>query len=241
MEALQLKNRNILVVGAHPDDNDFIAGGMVAQAAKEGSTVVYLVATRGDRGSSDNIKKEELMKRREEEQKNAGLALGVSAVEFLEHKDGEVKADIGLKEDVVRCIRKYKPDMVVTMDPAFIYSAEYGFVNHTDHRNIGEAVMDAVYPLARDKLSFQHHEEEGLTPHTVQELCFGASFSKERINTYADITESFEQKIQALTAHQSQIQDVDALRERLLEQATENGKVVGCKLAETFIRISFNR
>ena len=230
-----------MVVGAHPDDNDFIAGATVAKAVAEGSEVVYIIATRGDRGSRDQeIKHNELIAAREKEQQAAADVLGVKTVEFLTQKDGEVEANLALKEDIVRCIRKYKPEMVITMDPAFIYNVEKGFINHTDHRKIGEAVMDAVYPLARDKLSFQHHEDEGLTPHTVKELCFGASFNKKISNAFVDVTTTFDKKIQALAQHKTQITDVQKLDERLREHAQENGNMANCALAEVFVLLTLS-
>ncbi len=237
MKPLMLKKKTIMAIGAHPDDNDFVAGGTVAKAVREGSKVIYVIATRGDRGSSDRkMTKEKLMKIREAEQTNAARALGVKHIEFLNYEDGKVASGMPLKEDIVRLIRKYRPHMVITMDPAFLYSTERNFVNHSDHRKVGEAAMDAVYPLARDLLSFPEHAKEGLKPHIVKELCFGASFSPGQANAYCDITETFDAKIKALEQHASQIKKQE-LRRRMKEAAERLGKLAKCGKAEVFKRI----
>src|SRR5258708_23521070 len=131
--------------------------------------LVFAVCTNGQRGSRQHqIKKEDLIKSRREEQLTAAIILGASEVLFLEEEDGNLLADIQLKEKIVKLIRQTKPDMIFTHDPAWFYSIrEDGFamVNHTDHRASGEAVLDAVYPLARALQSFPHHMAEELEPH----------------------------------------------------------------------------
>jgi LmbE family N-acetylglucosaminyl deacetylase len=108
--------------------------------------------------------------------------------------DGELVPDIKLKEQVVIAIRRFRPDIVFTMDPSFFYYKSYGFVNHSDHRAIGEATLDACYPLARDLLSFPEHAKAGLKPHKVKEVLLH-SFVPENANFYVDVTETFDLKI----------------------------------------------
>jgi LmbE family N-acetylglucosaminyl deacetylase len=237
MNEINFQGKTVLVAGAHPDDNDFGAGATVAKAAEQEATVVYLIATSGQRGSSDrNMTPEKLSDIRKKEQRDAAGFLGVREVHFLDYVDGELVPDMRLKEQVVFYIRRYKPDIVFTMDPSFFYFKDYGFVNHSDHRAIGEATLDASYPLARDLMSFPEHARAGLTPHKVKELLFH-SFVPENANFYVDVTNTFDQKIKALALHKSQVPDIAALRERIRERAEAAGRLAGCKYAEAFVRL----
>jgi len=129
MDAIDFKSKTILVVGAHPDDNDFGAGATVAKAAKQGAEVIYLLATTGQRGSSDeSMTPEKLSRIRKKEQEEAASVLGVRQVHFLDYVDGELVPDIRLKEHVVKFIRRTRPDIVFTMDPSFFSFKDFGFV-----------------------------------------------------------------------------------------------------------------
>ncbi len=237
MEEINFKGKTILAVGAHPDDNDFGFGATVAKATKAGAKVIYLLATTGQRGSSNKrLTPEGLSKIRSGEQEKAAKILGVKSVHFLDYNDGELVPNIQLKEQVVRFIRQYKPDIVFTSDPSRFYFKGYGFVNHSDHRAIGEATLDAVYPLARDLLSFPEHGKIGLKPHKVEELLM-PSFLPEDANYFVDVANTFETKIKALSCHKSQIKSVKELRKRMKSRAIEIGKKAGFKFAEAFVRL----
>jgi LmbE family N-acetylglucosaminyl deacetylase len=237
MDDLGFSGKTILVVGAHPDDNDFGAGATVAKASLLGAKVIYLIATTGQRGSSDEkMTPDRLSEIRKREQQDAAGVLGVREVHFLDYVDGELVPDIRLKESVVLSIRRHRPDIVFTMDPSFFYYKNYGFVNHSDHRAIGEATLDACYPLARDLLSFPEHAASGLRPHRVKELLLH-SFVPENANFYADVTETFDTKIRALSLHQSQISDIPGLDKRMRERADSAGRLAGCRYAEAFVRL----
>jgi LmbE family N-acetylglucosaminyl deacetylase len=237
MDGMNFKGKKVLVVGAHPDDNDFGAGATVAKAAGQGAEVVYLIATTGQRGSSDeNMTPERLSEIRKKEQEEAAKVLGVREVRFLDYVDGELIPDIRLKERVVRSIRRYKPDMVFTMDPSFFYYKSYGMVNHSDHRAIGEATLDACYPLARDLMSFPEHPKEGLNPHKVKELLLH-SFVPENANFYVDVTNTFDTKIRALSLHKSQVGDMQGVEKRMRDRAEVAGRLARCRYAEAFVRL----
>ena len=122
------------------------------------------------------------------------------------------------------------------MDPSYFYYKDYGFVNHSDHRAIGEATLDAVYPLARDLLSFPDHRKEGLEPHKVKELLL-SSFMVEDANCFIDVTETIDKKIEALSHHRSQIDDIKQTGEMMKYRASELGKKSGVKYAEAFVRL----
>ena len=237
MEKINFKGKTILAVGAHPDDNDFGFGATIAKATKAGAEVIYLLATIGQRGSSNKLlNPESLSKIRRGEQEKAAKILGVKSVHFLDYNDGELVPNIQLKEEIVRFIRWYKPEIVFTSDPSRFYFKEYGFINHTDHRAIGEATLDAVYPLARDLLSFPEQGKIGLKPHKVKEILM-PSFLPEDANCFIDVSNTFKTKIKALLCHQSQIKSAKELRKRMEARASLMGEKAGFKLAEAFIRL----
>jgi LmbE family N-acetylglucosaminyl deacetylase len=237
MDGMNFKAKKVLVVGAHPDDNDFGAGATVAKAAKQGAEVIYLIATTGQRGSSDeNMTPERLSEIRKKEQEDAAKALGVREVCFLDYVDGELIPDIRLKEKIVKSIRRYKPDIVFTMDPSFFYYKSFGMVNHSDHRAIGEATLDACYPLARDLMSFPEHAKEGLNPHKVKDLLLH-SFVPENANFYVDVIDTFDMKLKALSLHKTQVGDMQRVEKRMRDRAEVSGRLGRCKYAESFVRL----
>ena len=237
MDEIDFKVKTILVVGAHPDDNDFGAGATVAKITREGAEVIYLIATTGQRGSSDATMTPVILSGiRKKEQEDAARVLGVRAVHFLDYVDGELVPDIRLKEQIVKYVRRYRPGIVFTMDPSFFYFKNLGFVNHSDHRAVGEATLDACYPLARDLLSFPEHVKAGLNPHKVKELLLH-SFVPENANFYVDVTDTFDIKIKALSLHKSQVGDMQNVEKRMRDRAEAAGKLAGCRYAEAFVRL----
>ncbi len=236
-----MKDKIILAVGAHPDDIDFGASGTIAKWVSEGATAYYLICTDGSRGSDDpKMTHEKLAKIRREEQIKSCKVLGVKKVFFLNNTDTQLVSDINLKEQIVRIIRTVRPNIVITMDPAFYYSSDFydghGFINHTDHRAAGLATMDACFPLCRDRLTFPEHEKEGLSPHKVEELLF-VSFDRAKGDLLVDITKTFDKKIKALSLHKSQFSDFKKVEKRVRDRAGKFGRKKGYKFAENFIRI----
>lgn len=232
-----MKGKVILVVAAHPDDAEFGSGGTVAKYISEGATAYYLICTNGARGSrGQNIKGESLAVIRKKEQLLAAKKIGVKEVFFLDHGDGELEADLHLKEEIVKYIRKLKPDILFTHDPTWIYDIndDFAFINHSDHRETGLAAIDAVYPLARDLSSFPEHVDEGLEPHKVLEIYL---FNFSHPNFIVDITGFFETKIQAVLKHKSQIDDPKGTREWLSKRLGEIGKGANAEYAEGFTRL----
>lgn len=225
----------VLIISAHPDDSEFGAGGSAAAWIAEGKEVFYLVCTRGDKGSDDpNMTSERLSRIREQEQRNAVAVIGGAEVNFLDFKDGELTPSYQFREAIVREIRRVRPYTVVTHDPVNVYSD--GGINHPDHRAVGTAVLDSVYPTARDRLNYLQHEVEGLKPHKVREiLLWGA----QQPNYWVDIGEVLDKKVAALAQHKSQIGDIDKLRQRMTERAKNVGADKG--MAEAFRRIAMGR
>jgi LmbE family N-acetylglucosaminyl deacetylase len=223
----------ILGVAAHPDDLDFGASGTFAKWVMEGNSCYYLICTDGSKGSNNpGMTETRLAKIRKLEQEDAGRILGLKGVFFLNHKDTELVADNNLKKEIVRFIRKIKPDIVVTMDPTFVYS-KMGFINHTDHRACGQATIDAVYPLARDRLTFKELEREGLAPHKTAMLYL---MNSDNSNEVVDISNTILVKLKALSCHASQISP--ASMERVKGMSRIYGKEKGYKFAERFVKLT---
>ena len=202
-------------VFAHPDDPEFFAGATFAKWAADGAEITFVIATSGDKGSADpDMTHARLIEIREREEREAAAALGVREVVFLRYKDGELFPTLELRRDITRLIRLYKPDVVVTLDPT-LYFRTGGGINHPDHRAIGAATLEAVFPTARDRLNFLEHEQvEGLLTHKVGTVYIAGAL--EPTHT-VDVSDSIEAKIRSLHAHKSQIADMDKMAQRIRE------------------------
>jgi len=234
----QLKPKVVLGVAAHPDDLDFGAAGSFAVWAEAGAETYYLILTDGGKGSADrSMTSEQLIEIRREEQRAAAKALGVKEVFFLNYEDGALMCDLDVKRDIVKFIRRLKPDVVVAFDPTVTYVAERGIINHPDHRAAGQAVLDACFPLARDHLSFPELLEEGHEPHAASTVLL-VNFKKH--NFAVDISNTMDKKLDAIRAHASQVADFDKAKNWMRELATELGKQNQMDLAEAFVRIDIN-
>lgn len=227
----------VLGVAAHPDDLDFMASGTMAAWAAQGAEIYYLILTRGDKGSADtSADPKQLTELRRQEQRDAGKVLGLKDVSFCDYEDGMLTPSFDVKRDIVRVIRRVKPEAVVTVDPTMLYYAERSFINHSDHRAAGQATIDAVYPLARDHLSFAElYTDELLEPHKTKQL-YLTHFGQE--NCFIDITATIDQKMQALAAHASQMPDLPATEKLMRSYAEEAGQRAGVQYAEGFVKIN---
>ena len=219
---------DVLVIAAHPDDSEFGAAGTVALWVQAGRRVTYVVCTSGEKGTSDpSLTPELLAPIREEEQRAAARTLGVQEVVFLRRPDQGLEDTPEFRKLIVRMIRTYRPSIVMTSDPYRRY------IWHRDHRIIGQVVLDAAFPFARDHLAYPEMLAEGLMPHKVQELYF---WGAEDINRRSDITATFDLKIAALRCHKTQVREFkrgdpeEWLRQRCREMAA--GESFG--LAEGF-------
>lgn len=229
--------KSVLGVAAHPDDLDFSAGGTMAVFARQGAEVYYLILTDGGKGSSDRATTSEALRdKRRQEQREACGALGVKDVFFCNYPDGMLENTVDVKRDVVRAIRRVKPDVVVALDPSVLYVVSHGMINHPDHRAAGQAALDAVYPLARDHMAFPELLAEGLEPHVVRTLLL-AGFHPEWGDNIIDITDTLEYKLQALAAHASQFGDASHIQELARTHAVTSGKRQSYHYGESFVRV----
>lgn len=222
---------DVLAIAAHPDDCEFGAAGTIARWVREGKSVVYVLCTSGEKGTNDpDLTPAALAAIREAEQRAACAVLGVREAVFLRLPDQGLEDTDAFRRLLVRQIRRFRPRIVLTSDPYRRY------IWHRDHRIVGQVVLDAVFPCARDRLAYPELLAEGLAPHKVRELYF---WGAEEINCRVDVTETFEIKIAALRCHQSQLREfsrgdpVAWLRERCREMAA--GESYG--LAEGFHRV----
>jgi len=231
----ELKPKVVLGVVAHPDDMEFTSAGTVAKFAAEGAQVYYYILTNANKGSEDRgMEPDRLRDMRRGEQRAAGNILGLADVFFGDYDDGTLECNQAVKRDITRVIRQVKPDVVITLDPSVLYVAGRGIINHPDHRAAGQAVLDAVYPLARDHMSFPELLSEGLEPHKTASLLL---VNFEKANFYVDITDVLQTKLDALCAHTSQVSDPDGARGMVRAMAEEAGRKAGVPCAEGFVRI----
>jgi LmbE family N-acetylglucosaminyl deacetylase len=238
-----------LVIGAHPDDNDFGAAGTSALWAKAGKKIAWVVMTNGAEGSEvPALDDNELMLAREQEQRAACEVLGVQSVDFLRFPDGHLSNTEEARKAVVRLIRKYRPRVVITHDPTqHIFAPdpnekpeETAYLNHPDHRATGNIVLDAIFPAAGNPRSYRELLAEGLQPYKVHEIYFYMSGQE---NTYVDISSVIEQKAQGLFCHLTQFGPEDDLLKEIKAWGTETAKEAKKKYeldmeyAESFRRI----
>jgi LmbE family N-acetylglucosaminyl deacetylase len=231
-----------MVVVAHADDAEFGCSGTVAKWCREGWDVVYVLCTDGSKGSGDReITGQELAAIRREEQSNAGKVLGLKAVVFLDNEDSVLRPTLELRKDITREIRRHKPDILVTTYPIRSLDGRGWGIGHPDHMAAGEAAMSAVFPTARDHLSFPELLEEGLEPHKVAEVWV---MGHPEPDHWVDVSEDVETSIRALFEHTSQLGD-DRSHEEIDEMMRKgrNNRAIGHGMdyAEAFRRIVIER
>ena len=219
----------IAVIVAHPDDAEFICAGSVARWVSEGHHVTYVLLTSGDKGSDDPaVTPEQLAATRKAEQRAACAVLGVQDVRFLGYADAMLVPDLAMRKELVRVIRTVRPDVVVCQDPTVRFVGQ-NYLNHPDHRAAGEATLDAVYPAARDRMTFPELLSEGLEPHKVRAVYLAGANPPD---VAIDITAFMATKLAALRCHASQMGEWDPepmVREWAKEDAgrfPETGKYV---------------
>lgn len=237
MEEIETPERAMLVI-PHPDDGESGCAGTVAKWVKEGCHVLHVVTTNGDKGTSDpEMTPERLAAIREKEQRRAAEVLGVEEVVFLGYGDGELEDTREFRGQIVREIRRWKPNVVLAMDPM-----RHLAHTHRDHRISGQVALDACYPYARDVLHYPDHSKEGLETHKVAAvLLWGSEFP----DVLVDISGTLDQKLRALAAHESQLStDMERVRGfvmRRAQDAAERASAVGHEVeyAEVFRKIAF--
>ncbi len=226
-----------MVVFAHPDD-EIGCAGTIASWIQQGTQVAYVLCTNGNKGTEDvNLSMERLAQIREQEQTNAASVLGVHDVVFLRHDDGALEDTAEFRGELVREIRRFRPEMVLTHAP------QNGSRHvHRDHRVCGTVTLDAVFPYARDPLHYAHFTAAGFEPHKVGVVLLWGSAQPDE---FSDITQTMDLKVQAMLQHKSQFLDRpgrDTTREPgqfMREGAKRAGEQAGIPFAEAFQKMEF--
>lgn len=233
-----VNKKKILSVGAHPDDLDFSSSGTLARFIKQGSEVFYLIVSDGSKGGNVvGFGGSKLAKIRRKEQIKAANALGVEGISFLGLKDGEVENTRSLRRQIVKEVRRVRPDIVFCFDPANL-SFDNPYRSHRDHRQAGEAVFDAVYPASGSVFFFPELLRRGFRPCQPREIWF---FGSPKPNKLVDIDKTIGKKIEALFCHESQLPDKKEVEKRIRDWARKTGVKKGLKYAEAFRVINFLR
>ncbi|HEY9440774.1 MAG TPA: PIG-L deacetylase family protein [Streptomyces sp.] len=160
LEPMPTDWRRALAVVAHPDDLEYGCSAAVAGWTDGGREVTYLLASRGEAGI-DTLEPAECAPLREREQRASAEIVGVSAVEFLDHRDGVIEYGTRLRRDIAAAIRRYRPELLITLN----HRDTWGGVawNTPDHRAVGRAVLDAAGD-AGNRWIFPELAGEGLRP-----------------------------------------------------------------------------
>jgi len=219
-----------MVIMAHPDDPEFSCGGTLARWAKAGTRIAYVICTSGEVGIAEaGMTKEKAAKIREAEQQDAAKIIGAEEVIFLREPDGMLQPTLELRKKMVREIRRFRPEVVVTGDPTVVWASDQ-YINHPDHRAAATAALDATFPAAGQPNLFEDLREEGLTAHKPRKV-YVTGWNQ--TSTYVNIEDSIDIKIKALKSHASQMRDWDP-EPRIKEWAAERGKGKEMAFAESF-------
>lgn len=235
MAAQTYTPKRVMVIVAHPDDIEFSCAGTIARWVREGAEVCYVLVTSGDVGINDaSVTKEEATRIREAEQTAAAAVVGVHNVVYLREPDGMVQATMELRKKLVREIRKFKPDTVITGDPQVLWAGD-GYINHPDHRAVALSAVDAIFPAAGQPALFSELREEGLQSHKPYKVYVQAW---EKADTFINISDTIELKIAALREHKSQLTGWDP-EQRVREWAAEVAKGKEMDYAEGYRVVTF--
>ena len=222
------ETRRALVIGAHPDDNEFGAGATTAKLAAQGWEVIFIIVTNGNKGSHDpEMTSYRLSETREAEQRAAAAVLGVKQVIFLRNNDGELEPTPALRSEIAFYIRHFKPHNIYTHDPWKHY------MFHPDHRAVGFAVIEGIVS-ARDHLFMPGLSQIGFGLWRPEALFL---WSAEQTDYVEDVSGYVDVKIAALKEHHTQLDEHTEWEGRVRERMAELGKEHGFEAGEGFKKI----
>lgn len=208
------EGQRVLVVLAHPDDPEFFCGATLAKWARQGREIHYLLLTCGNKGSDDPLMTPDaLCATRREEQDAAGAVIGVKDIRILDYNDGELFNTLDVRREIVREVRRVRPQIVVSCDP-LNYIRPIG-INHPDHRQAGAATLDALFPAAGNRMYFPELLQEGLEPHTPKEIWLSVTLEP---NVLVNVTGSIHLKIEAIRQHKSQVKNPEEIDKRIRDR-----------------------
>ncbi|MFQ5408516.1 MAG: PIG-L deacetylase family protein [Anaerolineales bacterium] len=219
-----------MAIYAHPDDIEFSCAGTLARWARAGTRISYVLCTSGDVGIADpTLTRAEAAAIREKEQRAAAAIVGAAEVIFLGEPDGTLQPTLELRKKLVREIRRFRPEVVVTGDPTVVWAGDT-YINHPDHRAAAQAALDAVFPAAGQPHVFEELAAEGLAAHKTRKVY---SSGRDQTDVYVNIDATIDTKIKALRAHESQMKDWDP-EPRIREWAAGRAKGKEMGYAEGF-------
>lgn len=220
-----------LVVTAHPDDMEFGAAGTLARWADQGAEITLCIGTDGSTGTQDkDLMGAPLHDIRVRESRRAADVVGIKELVWLGYQDGYVEYTLDLRRDLARLFRKYRPHRFVVMDPTPTID---DFINHPDHRAIGQASLDVSMTAGTTPGHFPELLDEGLEPwRGLRELWIGGPGLRPRV---VDISDTIDRKIEALMCHQSQVgENADEIAAFVRSYSAEAGTAAGFAYAESF-------
>lgn len=219
-----------MAIYAHPDDIEFSCTGTVARWVKAGARACYVLCTSGDVGiDTPGMTRAQATEIREAESRLAAQITGVTDLVFLREPDGLLSPTLELRKKLVREIRRYRPEVVVTGDPTMLWAGD-DYVNHPDHRAAALAAVDAVFPAAGQPNLFEELGDEGLKAHKVRKL-YANTWGDGAV--YINISDTIDIKVNALRAHKSQMKDWDP-EKQIKEWAAERARGKEMEYAESF-------
>jgi LmbE family N-acetylglucosaminyl deacetylase len=219
-----------MAITAHPDDIEFSCAGTLARWVKSGTRVSYVLCTSGDVGiDSDGMTREHATEIRESESLAAANIVGATEVIFLREPDGLLQPTLELRKRLVREIRRFRPEVVVTGDPTIVWAGN-DYINHPDHRAAATAALDATFPAAGQPNLFEEIALEGFKAHKPRKV-YVTTWGD--ADLYVNIEETIDLKVNALRAHVSQMKGWDPENE-IKEWAAERGKGKEMAFAEAF-------
>jgi len=195
-----------MAVVAHPDDIEFSCAGTLARWARAGARISFVLCTSGDVGIDDqDITRSKATEIREEEERRAAQIIGATEVVFLREPDGMLTPTLELRKKLVREIRRFRPEVIITGDPTIVWAGD-DYINHPDHRAAATAALDATFPAAGQSHLYEEFAEEGLLAHKPRKV-YVTMWSDAEV--FVDIEDTINFKIDALRAHKSQMRDWD--------------------------------
>lgn len=223
-----------MAIYAHPDDIEYSCAGTLIRWARAGSRIVYVLCTSGDVGiARPGMTKAMATEIREKETREAACIAGASDVVFLREPDGLLEANLNLRKMLVREIRRFRPEVVLTADPTVLWGRE-NYINHPDHRAAAIAALDAVSPAAGQPNLFEELEQEGLHAHKVRKV-FVSGWNQSDV--FVNIDETIDVKIEALRAHKSQMNGTDPA-DRIRLWASQVARGMEMQYAEAYRMIT---
>ena len=228
-----------LAVFAHPDDAEWLFGGTIARLTAKGADVNYVVCTDGSTGTIDTSRSpEDVAATRQAELRAAADVLGVKEIVFLGYRNDQLEPTRELRRDIVRQIRRFRPEVILTMTPQRLPDAPVDIL-HADHMAASEAALVAAYPESYMPLVYPDLLDEGLDPFRVTEVWTSAF---READLYVDVTDQVDTKMAAIMCHKSQNGQArdDAgwmLEHKVGPAMIEAGRRIGCRYAERYLRV----